>query len=108
MTPPMKVFTILFLSAVVAFALTGCASIQNQIENHVDTSKLAVQVATMKVIEAGSDAHDRAVTTRSIVAEAKTWLDSDAVTVDLLHEKVTARIAKLNLAPSDKLLVDLL
>lgn len=108
MSPPMKMFTALCLIVATVVVLSGCSTIQQQIENNPDASKLAVQVATMKVIEAGNNAHERAVTTRSIVSAAKVWLDTEEVTVDLLHDKVMERVATLSLSPSDKVLVTLL
>lgn len=107
-SPPGRICAVLFVIAALAILLTGCSTIQQQIDKNPDASKLAVQVATMKVIEANGDAHDRAVTTRSIVAAAKVWLDTDNVTVEALHDKVMERVATLHLQPSDAVLVNLL
>lgn len=99
---------ILLVVSALLITLSGCSTIQEQIDKNPDASKLAVQIATMKVIEANGNAHDRALTTRSIVSEAKVWVDTESVTVDILHDKVMERITTLNLAPSDKALASLL
>lgn len=93
----------LFLIACL-LTLSGCATI----ENAPATSKLVVQVATMKVIEAESDRHARAAKIIEIATEAKTWLDTDTVTVDLIKSKVLERLTGLNLQPSDRLLASVL
>jgi len=83
----------------------GCTFFQN-----VDQSKLVVQIATMKVIEARGSAHyqERAANVIKIGTDAKTWLDTNGVTLGFLRAAVEARIAKLNLAPSDQLLAGVL
>lgn len=83
----------------------GCTFFQN-----VDQSKLVVQIATMKVIEAQGSAHyqERAANVIKIGTDAKTWLDTNGVTLGFLRAAVEARIAKLNLAPSDQLLAGVL
>lgn len=89
--------------ALCAIALTGCATFWQ----HADVSKIAVEVAAMKVIEAGhttSDRADRAHRINTIATEAKTFLDQSDVTVGLLKSAVYARIASLHLQPSDQLL----
>lgn len=70
--------------------------------------RLVVQIATMKVIEAGPDRKLRAERISTIASEAKSWLRADNVTVTALKAAATARIANLNLEPSDQLLAALL
>lgn len=108
LTPFAKMTFVLFVVAVLLYVMTGCSTVQQQIDKNPDASKLAVQIATMKVIEAGSSPHERAVTTRSIVSAAKTWLDTENVSVDALHDKVMERVATLHLQPSDAVLVNML
>lgn len=95
----------LLIGVVMLTMVTGCTIFQN-----VDQSKLIVQVATMKVIEAQGPAHyqERATNVIRIGTEAKTWLDTNGVTLAFLRAAVEARIAKLNLAPSDQLLAGVL
>lgn len=83
----------------------GCSMFQS-----INQSKLIVQVATMKVIEARGPAEyqARAQNIISVGTEAKTWLDTNGVTLGFLRAAVDARIAKLHLAPSDQLLVGVL
>lgn len=94
---------VLFVLAMVA--LSGCAYLRD----NPTTSGLAVQIATMKVIEAdkGHEA-ERAARIKEIAAEAKTFLDAKDVTVSVLEDAVNARLASLDLAPSDRLLASAL
>jgi hypothetical protein len=93
------------LAAGLMLLLPACSMFQN-----VDQSKLIVQIATMKVIEAQGPAHyqERAVNIIKIGNEAKTWLDTNGVSLAFLRAAIEARIAKLNLAPSDQLLAGVL
>lgn len=92
-------------ATVLMLTVSGCSMFRN-----IDQSKLIVQVATMKVIEAHGpgEYRDRAANIITIGTEAKTWLDTNGVSLAFLKAAVQARIAKLNLAPSDQLLANLL
>ena len=85
--------------------VTGCTIFQN-----VDQAKLVTQVAVLKVIEAQGPAHyqERAANVARIATEAKTWLDTNGVTLAFLRAAVEARVAKMNLALSDQVLVGVL
>lgn len=85
--------------------VTGCTIFQN-----VDQAKLVTQIAVLKVIEAQGPAHyqERAANVARIATEAKTWLDTNGVTLAFLRAAVEARVAKMNLALSDQVLVGVL
>jgi len=91
----------------VILSMCGCATF----DKHINSERLLVQIGTMKVIEAGDSAAARAVRADKIVSiasEAKTWLNTEGVTVDLLKSRVYERINSLDLPPSDRLLATLL
>lgn len=95
------------ISVLLALAASGCASFSQ----NISTEKLVVQVATLKVIEVGKtpdDQRDRATRIKAIASEARSLLDGEGVTIDSLQAAVGARIAKLNLQPSDQLLANAL
>lgn len=95
------------LTFLFVFGLFGCATF----DKNVNSERLLVQVATMKVIERGDTAEDRSLRAQRIVAiagEAKSVLNTDSVTIDLLKSKVLERIDGLNLQPSDRLLATVL
>lgn len=80
--------------------LAGCASRQQ-----IETFTPIAQIVVMKVIENDKEhAHERAVKIREITSEAQTLLDSADFTVPLLESALTARLAALDLAPSDRVL----
>lgn len=93
------------LAAATMLTVAGCSMFRN-----IDQSKLIVQIATMKVVEAKgpNEYRARAANIVTIGTEAKTWLDTNGVSLAFLKAAVQARIAKLNLAPSDQLLANLL
>lgn len=87
--------------------LPGCATF----EKNANSERLLVQVATMKVIERGDTPEARALKAQritSIASDAKSWLHTESVTVDLLKSRVSARLDALHLQPSDRLLADVL
>jgi hypothetical protein len=98
----------LFIAALLAVALSGCASFNTS----GASEKLIVQAGTMKFIEAGSDApQERAGKAARIVkaaAQARIWLDTDGVSIADLQVAMLERIASADLAPSDKLLASAL
>lgn len=87
-----------------ALFLTGCASIQS---GNV-AAKLAVQVATMKVIESDDDRTAKAARIVSAVEQARVWLDVDGVTLADLKVAALRRLQERNLDPSDMLLASAL
>jgi hypothetical protein len=101
-----KEFSCLILCVLVGL-MVGCSTF----EKHIDTEKLIVQVATMKVIEVGDNAevrHLRAQKIISVAEDARTWLNTDGVNLGDLRAKITERLDKLDLAPSDRILATLL
>lgn len=98
----------ILIAAVMAIALTGCASLGTS----PASEKLVVQIGVMKFIEGGSDApQERAAKAARIVkaaAEARIWLDTDGVTIADLQSAMLTRIAAADLEPSDKLLASAL
>lgn len=81
--------------------LSGCASLQSA----PGQSRLVVQLATMKVIEADRDhTQARALAVKRLAGEAQRFFDTDHVTVGLLADSVAARLAGLDLSPSDRVL----
>lgn len=97
----------LLCGALAAVFLSGCTVVSSVAAN-VDQAKFVVQMATMKVIEAGKDRKARAVKIREIAADAKILIDANAVSVDLVAQATRVRIAALRLAPSDQILADAL
>lgn len=96
-TPP---FACVLISLVLlVMVCSGCTSL-----GKADQSGLIVQIATMKVIEAGDNPSARAARVNEIADQAQTFLDSDGVTVSMLADAVNARLAALDLAPSDRVL----
>lgn len=88
-----------------AIVLPGCQSVQ---VNSV-ASKLAVQYAVMKTIEADSNhLADRAAKIREVAAEAESFFDNGTATLGALESAVRQRIAALHLSPADALLADAL
>ena len=99
----MNKFLYLILAAMV---LAGCAMLE---ENPASVG-LAVQVATMKVIEENEPEHrdERAERILAMAGEARTFLDLEEVTIPALRAAIDARLAELELEPSDRALADLL
>lgn len=82
------------------FLFSGCASLQQ-----VDTFKPIAQLVVMKTIEADrTHMKERAAKIRDLTGEAQTFLDSASFTVPLLESALTARLAGMDLAPSDRVL----
>lgn len=94
----------IILAAVMAVALSGCASLGTS----PAAEKLIVQAGVMKFIEGGSDAPAARAAKAARIAraadQARIWLDTDGVTVGDLHAAMIERIAGADLEPSDKLL----
>lgn len=104
----MRLMKSIVLSALVCAASLVCASCET-IEKTPATAALVVQYATAKVIEAGTSPGERATRAariKAIATDAKSWLDGDAVTLDLLQQVAQERIAKLDLSPADLLLAN--
>jgi hypothetical protein len=98
-----KSFAVLLVSICM---LVGCASF----EENIDTEKLIVQIATMKVIEVGDTAeqrHERAERIISVASDARTWLNS-GVNLGDLRFKLDERLGELDMQPSDRILASML
>lgn len=84
-----------------ALAFAGCSFLQS-IEP--DTKQLAVQYATLKVIDGDSDRAARVV---DLVQEGRQYVESGAsVTVAALYEGVRDRIDWQSLDPADRILIE--
>lgn len=93
--------SVVCILAFALIALPGCATFGK----NVDQSKLIVQVATMKVIEADqSHTKERAAKIREVASDGKTFLDGANVSVPLLSSAINARLAGIDIAPSDRVL----
>lgn len=96
-----------FVGLIAMALLPGCTTLSSQ----PTTSSLVVTYAAAKVIEAGNTPDERlnrAQRIKAIVAEARTWLTGEAVTVGLLENAARARLAQLNLSPADSMLANTL
>lgn len=94
----------IFIAAVLAVALAGCASFNTS----GASEKLIVQAATMKFIESSDDRAGKAARIARAADQARVWLDTDGVTVADLQVAMLERIAAADLEPSDKLLASAL
>ena len=93
------IFAILF-----AFTFSACALISQS----PSTAHLAVTIATMKVVEAGSDPVSRAERVIAIATEAQYIIDNQSVTIDALEAVIIGRLNEQEMTPSDRLLADAL
>ncbi len=95
---------VLLVLAVIAtlFGLSGCQTITDP-KNSV-IIELTTQVAVGKFIESKSDRVGTAKHIVDIATQVKAIADSDSTTIGALQQLANARIAQLNLEPSDTLL----
>lgn len=103
----MKLFKSLCAVVLSISLLVGCGSLTGSIDN----DKLLTQVAVMKVIEAGKTADgiaERKAKILAVAAEAHKWLDFEGVVLADLEGKLKARVAELDLLPSDRLVANIL
>ncbi len=96
--------TMILLIAAIAlcFGLGGCQTLSDP--NNSVIVELTTQVAVGKFIESKSDRVGTAKHVVDIATQVKAIADSDATTVGALQQLANARIAQLNLEPSDTLL----
>ena len=100
-----KLLSTLLISLLVMIMLTHCATFTA----NLNTEKLLTQYAVMKVVEADkANILTRAAKIKEIASEAKSIFDNGTATVDVLADALNARVAKLNLSPSDQLLASAL
>lgn len=95
------------LICLAALAFVGCASF----DQHFDTEKIIVQVATMKVIEVGDTAIERSQRAERILdvaSNARTWLNTGGVNLGDLRAALDQRLDELQLQPSDRILANML
>jgi hypothetical protein len=88
-------------------SMLGCASF----EKNIETEKLIVQVATMKVIEVGDSAVERSQRAERILSvtnDARTWLTMGGVNLGDLRTALDDRLNELELQPSDRILANML
>lgn len=89
------------LCAFLAGALIACSSFVTS----DGPSRIAVQYATARMIEADPDHRtERAQKIREIVSDARGFFDQTDSTVQGLREIIQQRVAALQLAPADRLL----
>lgn len=101
----LRALTSIVLPLALAAGLVACQSIQTE----RTSARLAVTVATLKVIEADKDNQvERAAKVATIARDAQKLLDGDDVTLTALQTAVKTRLDAAELAPSDRLLADAL
>lgn len=94
----MKTFLV---TVILALALTGCSVLSTVAE---DRNQLAVQYATLKVMESDSVDGDRLV---ELVTQAREYVDTgESVAVSTLAAAARERLAESGLSPADKILID--
>lgn len=93
---------LLFIGAVIIYCLTGCATLRDP-KNTV-LIEITTQVAVSKFIESKADRPGTATHVRDVATQIKAVAESDATTIGALQTLASARIAQLNLQPSDVLL----
>jgi hypothetical protein len=90
---------------VLAFSLTACQTV----ESKPMAARLAVTVATLKVIEADkTDQAARAQRVAAVARDAQKLLDGEQVTLGAIQAAVKARLDSSELSPSDRILADTL
>lgn len=103
LTPTFRFAMLILLVIVAAFmALTGCATLRDPKNSAL--IEITTQVAVSKFIESKSDRAGTAAHVRDVATQIKSVAESDATTVGALQTLASARIAQLNLRPSDVLL----
>lgn len=91
--------------------LGACASVESFLQKDTLAAQLLVQEATTRVIEVGhspAERYQRAQNIARTVAAIKVSFDTSVTTLPGLVQLATARIAALNLAPSDQILAQAL
>lgn len=84
---------------ILALALTGCSVLETVSE---DKNQLAVQYATLKVIDGESQKADRIV---ELVGKARAYVDEGStVTVSYLADEAAIRLRQSGLDPADMIL----
>lgn len=95
----MRMIAALLISA--AVLMGGCSVLSTVAE---DRNQLAVQYATMKVMESQDVTGERV---SELVAQAREYVDDGAsITVSALAEAARERLAESSLSPADKILID--
>jgi hypothetical protein len=101
-TPYFPAALLVLVTIAAVFCLSGCQTLRDP--SNTAIVELTTQVAVGKFIESKSD---RAGTARHVVdvaTQVKAIAESDSTTVGALQAVADARIAQLNLEPSDQLL----
>lgn len=101
-SPLMKLFTLSCLAVATAIILSGCQTLRDP--KNTALIEITAQVAVGKFIESKSDRVVTAQHVRDVATQIKAVAESDATTVGALQTLANARIAQLNLQPSDVLL----
>jgi hypothetical protein len=95
-------FSFLFVLAAICLTLNGCQTLRDP--NNTAIIQLTTQVAVGKFIESKTDRVGTAQRVIDVASQVKAIAESDATTVGALQVMASARIAQLNLEPSDVLL----
>lgn len=86
---------------VTAFALTGCSVFETVSD---DRNQLAVQYATLKVLERDDVSDTRLL---SLVSQAKTYVqEGESVSVSALVTAARERLSESSLSPADQILIE--
>lgn len=104
----MKTSLRLGILGVALMGLVGISGCTTTSEEKDLLAQAAIQHATSKVIEAGSDPVGRAARVYDIATEARKLLGGETVTLPLLEKAVRERLTTENLSPADLALVDTL
>lgn len=92
------------IALTLAFAfLTGCSVLSTVAE---DQNQLAVQYATLKVLERDDVSNERVL---ELVAKAKTYIQtSETVAVSALVDEARAKLTASSISPADQLLIEVI
>lgn len=91
----------ILMSVILALSLMGCSVLSTVSE---DRNQLAVQYATLKVMESDSVSGDRIA---GLVADAREYVSAgESVAVSALASAARERLNESGLSPADKILID--
>lgn len=99
-----------FLILVLFTALPGCSALDAYVRSAPAATRIAVQYAVLKTLEAHPHAPTRAAAVIAKVDEVRTWLrgGNGLASTDALAAAIRAKLDVQNLSPADQLLVDTL
>lgn len=89
------------MTMIVAIAMAGCSLLSTVAENE---NQLAVQYATMKVLERDDVSSERVI---ELVTKAKAYVsDGSSITVAALVDEARSKLAGSSLSPADQILIE--